>query len=84
MDAEGTMPGRSGRSGGAAGRAPGDQPERDPVRERLESLRGDPGVRWHMSRHTLELAIGAFAGERPAERPASSKSRRRRRKKRFL
>lgn len=43
-------------------------------------------ARWHMSRHTLELAINAL--EDPAvlapRRPGSGKGRRRRRSKRLL
>lgn len=62
-------------------------PESDEaVRERLEALRRDPDVRWHMSPHTLELAISALAREtREHELPKPhTKSRRRRKRKRFL
>lgn len=76
------MPAGKGRGSGR--RESGELPAGDPVRARIEARRGDPGVRWHMSKHTLELAIGALEGAAPAERGTSSKARRRRRKKRFL
>lgn len=44
-------------------------------------------ARWHMSRHTLELAIDALApspDEPPMRRDGPGKGRRRRRRKRLL
>ena len=56
-----------------------------PVMEQLQRARR--GARWHMSRHTLELAIGALeiGDDAPAPRPSGpGKRRRRKRHKRLL
>ena len=60
----------------------------DEVQQRLQEIqsRKRGGIRWHISKHTAEMAIGALeaghAGPRTA--PGSGKQRRRKRKKRLL
>ena len=61
----------------------------DEVQQRLKEIqsRKRPGIRWHISKHTAELAIDALgrvnveAGEKVGP---SSKRRRRKRRKRLL
>jgi hypothetical protein len=68
-----------------------EQPDVEDVRRRLEEIqsRKRGGIRWDISQHTAELAIGAIeaieavrAGPRQTRR--SGKSRRRKRNKRLL
>jgi hypothetical protein len=56
----------------------------DEVRQRVEEIqrRKRGRIRWHIGRHTAELAIEAI--ERPAKSARNGKSRRRQRKKRLL
>lgn len=55
------------------------------VKERLAEIqkRKRGRMRWNMSRHTAELALGALVDRPPRDRP-SAKSRRRKRHKRLL
>jgi predicted fused transcriptional regulator/phosphomethylpyrimidine kinase len=55
------------------------------VKERLDEIqrRKRGRVRWSVSKHTAELALGALA-PRPDRQNRSSKSRRRKRHKRLL
>ncbi|MEO6878022.1 MAG: hypothetical protein ABI205_06035 [Gemmatimonadaceae bacterium] len=58
------------------------------VQQRLEEIqnRKRAGVRWHVSKHTAELAIGALETGLPNAKPASrpGKARRRKKAKRLL
>ena len=60
------------------------------VQARLEEIqrRKRPGIRWHISKHTAEMALDAFAAldSLPAAKTGarSSKRRRRKRAKRLL
>jgi hypothetical protein len=59
--------------------------EEHPVLQHLE--RAGEDARWHMSRHTLELAIRAIESDvapPAAARGTAGKSRRRKRRKRLL
>lgn len=55
------------------------------VEERLAEIRKHKRgrIRWHVSRHTAELALGALR-EKPPRNGPSAKSRRRKRCKRLL
>ncbi|HEY4215521.1 MAG TPA: hypothetical protein VGM67_00200 [Gemmatimonadaceae bacterium] len=63
-------------------------PELDQVQQRLAEIqkRKRGGIRWHVSKHTAELAIGALEVPRPSEksRSGAGKTRRRKRSKRLL
>jgi hypothetical protein len=67
-----------------------DRPDVEQVQQKLDEIqrRKRGGVRWKMSRNTMERAIEAIAGwpdQRPRlPRPNTSKSRRRKRRKRLL
>jgi hypothetical protein len=68
---------------------PRDAQDVDEVRRRLEEIqrRKRGGIRWHVSKHTAEMAIGAVlapaaGAPRPPQR--SGKARRRKRRKRLL
>jgi hypothetical protein len=57
------------------------------VQRRLSEIqrRKRGGIRWNVSRHTAEMAIGALAPEiLPEPTPRSGKQRRRKRAKRLL
>jgi hypothetical protein len=63
-----------------------DEPENlEEVQNKLREIqsRKRGRIRWNISKHTAELAIGALAVE-PKEEPRRGKSRRRKRKKRLL
>lgn len=55
------------------------------VKQRLEEIRHRKSgrIRWSVSKHTAELALGALLAQ-PARHGQSSKSRRRKRYKRLL
>jgi hypothetical protein len=63
-------------------------PELAEVQQRLAEIqsRKRTGIRWNVSKHTAELAIGALEMPRPDAKPASrsGKPRRRKRGKRLL
>ena len=65
-----------------------EPPGLDQVQRRLQEIqaRKRGGIRWNISRHTAEMAIGALGPlESPVRTPPQSgKSRRRKRKKRLL
>jgi hypothetical protein len=63
---------------------PRDRQDVDEVRRRLAEIqiRKRGRIRWHVSKHTAELAIGALVGG--AKGPRSAKTRRRKRTKRLL
>jgi hypothetical protein len=56
------------------------------VQRRLRDIqrRKRGGIRWHVSRHTAEMALGALGIEQAQPRARSGKQRRRKRKKRLL
>ena len=58
----------------------------DEVQSRLKEIqrRKRAGIRWSISQHTAEMAIGAIAKPKVERRPCSGKARRRKRKKRLL
>ena len=63
-------------------------PDLGEVQQRLAEIqnRKRAGIRWHVSKHTAELAIGALEAQRPDEKPPArgGKARRRKRSKRLL
>jgi hypothetical protein len=67
-----------------------DRPDVEQVQQKLDEIqrRKRGGVRWKMSRNTMERAIEAIGAADPASpqlpRPNTSKSRRRKRRKRLL
>ncbi len=58
----------------------------DELRVRLDEIqtRHRGRIRWHLTKHTAELAIRALSEEPDERARRSSKSRRRKRKKRLL
>lgn len=62
-----------------------DEPDNlEEVQRRLSEIqqRKRGRIRWNVSRHTAEIAIGAITGQRPKRK--SSKARRRKHTKRLL
>lgn len=61
-------------------------PPMEKVEERLAEIqrRHRGRIRWHVTKHTAELAIRALTDEPDERARRSSKSRRRKRKKRLL
>jgi hypothetical protein len=65
-----------------------EPPGLDQVQQTLQEIqtRKRGGIRWKISRHTAEMALGALGSGQPPARttPRSGKQRRRKRKKRLL